>query len=876
MPLRSRLIAAASSPVLWASAVSGALHVLLRHHRPRPPLSADGPWLQALLALAPTRALSEWTWLPGLVPGAVIGLMALAAAMATVLHAGGRTTLTAVAAGVGITFVPGLWSEHVAGGDVWPFILLMAAAWRLLHDDGRLTWFVAAASGVAVWLHPSLWLPASIAVLATRGAPSLRVMAATVCVGAACVHAWLAIDDVRPACALAVPTGTVLRGMLIPGGVHGPVGAAGALIDLIGGVRDQITLAGLAVACAWTIPLLGRHPARSAFAPELRRDTSASAPYQGFLCGIVIAVASGLALPAHGAIWMALLAWPVVASALDRLAENVTGWRRTARLVMAAVLLVVLPLASVAVVRPTFIDERDAALLTSAFTGRSAALVVEGPTTLRMARRVGASVVPPDLSAVDACLAAGTRLWTPGHAGSWLRWQGYTLGPAPVDVPLRRLVGAMRPGVSLAFAGAPGAGIWLESADTKFADRLGVARGVALAREAFVAWLPASGRPRLIRSRDDARLDEPADAAERETAALPLPAVSLQANRETATVTVAGHLLVSSRTAAVVLFDRMRTPLLRAALAPTPGLAVSLDTLPALAMARVEGARECLSLTTGTWQTIEADTSRAWLVSPPPAWRDAMVLYLAADADAVVETRTETGPSPVAPGALVTFEDTADRREALTRRLAEDAVPPALALRLSGRVHRIEVPAAAATAPRVRISPVSARAAVMRLPGAAAGIRRDALCLQTFRGRPLLPRSSWSAVDDDTRYRVEVHAGEGWHAPEIAFGPPYRWSAALDATATFDMAEVRPLRLRVTGEPARADGVPSRLDVVLNDHIVIRDLHGHATITLEPSWLRQGSNVLRFQSSRIVQPPGDVRGLAALIRDLRLTRLPER
>lgn len=145
-------------------------------------------------------------------------------------------------------------------------------------------------------------------------------------------------------------------------------------------------------------------------------------------------------------------------------------------------------------------------------------------------------------------------------------------------------------------------------------------------------------------------------------------------------------------------------------------------------------------------------------------------------------------------------------------------------------------------------------------------------------GAPLLlPRRRPRPVDRWSALVVDVRAGSGWHDAEPAGDGSFRWSAVAHADATFVLARPQRLRLRVDATSAAGTDTANALTLSLNGELVTSPLEGARDVEIAPDMTRAGLNVLTF-ATQAVRPPGtvagDPRALAAVVRDLRVSRWP--
>lgn len=137
---------------------------------------------------------------------------------------------------------------------------------------------------------------------------------------------------------------------------------------------------------------------------------------------------------------------------------------------------------------------------------------------------------------------------------------------------------------------------------------------------------------------------------------------------------------------------------------------------------------------------------------------------------------------------------------------------------------------------------------------------------------PLLPAH---LVDDATHRTVPVQLGDGWHDAEPAGPSFFRWSARVDATATFRLEHPSDLHVSIDAAPAQTDALPNSLRLVVNGIPVGEVLQGHAAFDVPASSTRAGVNTLTLLTDTVVPAgvvPGEPRVLGAVVRRLRLER----
>jgi hypothetical protein len=497
----------------------------------------------------------------------------------------------------------------------------------------------------------------------------------------------------------------------------------------------------------------------------------------------------------------------------------------------------------------------------AAATLRGTSIVSDDPTSLRRWRSTGGSAIPADSPTLEACLARGHSLSAVGPAMQHVEHLAFTLHERPLVVPMASVLTDLRRDQLVAVALSDAALPYLGPVGMASFGRLGVDRGRIAVTTSLAALVRTDIGGQVQVDRHSASVDAQI-GAEIGGRQLVTP-ISVAASGDGVAIGTPPFALVSGKAAALAVFDRTEEVVLRSAAGVSPGLPVSLGTMPAWSHATIAPGPACVGGSQPWLQVTGAARVSASMAGASPG--RPLVAYVAT----AERPRPRVSGLPLQPASNETMIEIADPSDVAARgRLAEQARLDGvdLAARRPGMFWtRVVVgPRDPWHEPRATLAAGTVGDWWIAPPGARGASTRSACRLTASGDRLLL--GQYGAVDDDSTREIEVWAFPGWHVPErVARGVVQQWSAQAEASVGFWLAHPVDLVLALDAAPGRGT-----LRLSVNGAELHHGWSGAGRLDIPAGLLRTGENVLTLSVPDVVRPPRDPRSLGVLVRQLRL------
>jgi hypothetical protein len=831
--------------------------------QPAPWPDAATPWFTQLRALAPPtwvvdRLNARAALTPDLPLGSMLVVLGVAACTLLTLLAIDVRGPLALAVALGLAATRSVWSTVSPGQDALPVAVVACAVVAVAWPAARRIATVAAALGVLLVSPTASWLAApAVAALPLSRRRRWSTAAALIALSLGLQVALLRQVWGGIACLVSSEWPMALGEVLRPGS-SADASAWLAVRQALAVLDGDVHAFGLFVAA------LGLARASERTRP-LRLATAIALALAG------LAVATGALPPSHAAAlllpwWTAWFGWGLTA-----LIGDTSGRRRPLATAFAVVLALATPVLRHATVVPDpWTAGMPSVAQAVADTWRGGFIASEDEALTRRLRLAGGTTVPADAGTLERCVASGRPIYALGATVPRVEHLGYRIVDRPLLAPLATVLHDLRPDQLVALALSPSALAGVGPAGMAALGRLAQVSPYVQSTPAvaLVARTDRGGTVRTGREGIDLALPEGEVVAGRRLFA-PL---SVSAHQGGASVDSAPDRLVAGQHAALAVFDRAHSAVLRAVGAPGPGLPMPLMRQADWRHVAVTGSAACVP-GSRRWTPVPLPGRRLSVPAAGASSARPVLLYLAAAEKPTVGVAGLGSPSRW-PAWSVELFDThaaadASRLQALE---TQDEVPTAARPRARWVARLMVEPRDPWDADRVAVSAGTAPDAwIVRIAAEGRRPATSAVCSMAAAGDRLL-QGQYGPMDDDTARELTVTAVDGWHAAESLHGQVSQWTARPVATAAFRVEASMPLTLAMDATGAGTATGDQPITVRLNDRVLRTDWKGPGRIAVPADAVRAGENTLSLEVGQVAQPEGDTRTLGILVLQLRVIR----